>query len=530
MTGAVQSSETRAGRGTHDAKAAFAAAVLVLTGAFANFLRYNDYSFFRPEVWLVEAVLLLVALLFGATHQRVGNFGKALLDAALVYLAVDLSSDYLSVAAGAAAIAAFLQISRNICLLGPLSIVSLVILASALTGMTDRRPATSRLVGESRQPANGRPAVLHLILDEHGGTGGAADPRLRQEVAAFFAGRGFRLFDRAYGRHFQTVNAIPDVLNFGHAGDSKKVSETLDPGRTAYLSTLANDGYRLNIYQSDFADFCRNHRFATCTTTWTPSAFFLDEEPVETGEKARLLANKFAALSALAVTTAEIIDLGLHLPGVRKLDVGPFAPKQRAVSNSLGGYAALETIAADMTTADRGNVYFAHVLAPHYPYIRRSDCTLRPPSKWAYRRFNQPIAFRRAAYREQVGCVQSHVAKIIRNFEASPAGRDGIIIVQGDHGSRITGVDPADRNRGKIGPADLMAGYSTLFAVRAPGIEPGITREQYATPAILKQLLDSKFSSLEELRPGSGLVYLDGPNWTVGSPASITTAWPAPPN
>lgn len=530
MTDAVASAGIRTGRGWKDAKAPFAAAALVLTASFGNFLSYHDYSFLCPEVGLVEAAFLLIATLFAATHRWAGNFGKSLLDGALVYLAVDLNSDYLLVAAGAAAVAALLRLSRNISLLEPLSIMSLVILATAVTGLTERRPAMSRAVGDGQQPGNGRPAVLHLILDEHGGLGGITDPRFRQEVAAFFRGHGFRLFEKAYSRHFQTINAVPDVLNFGHPGDSRKISEALEPGKTEYLSALAEHGYRLNIYQSEFADFCQYHRFATCTSTWTPSVSFLEDEPVATIEKARLLAIKFAALSSLAVTAAAIVDLILHLPGTRQLNVPLLAPKQRAVSSTLGAYAALEGIAADVKVARRGNVYFAHVLAPHYPYMRTSDCTLTPPSKWAYRRINQAIAYRRSAYREQIGCVHRHLANIIRNFEASPAGKDGIIVIHGDHGSRITEVEPIDRNRGKIKSSDLMAGYSTLFAVRAPGIEPGVDRRQYASPVILKQLLDSRFSSVEGMKPGSGVVYLDGANWTVGSPVSLANAWPSTAN
>jgi hypothetical protein len=45
------------------------------------------------------------------------------------------------------------------------------------------------------------------------------------------------------------------------------------------------------------------------------------------------------------------------------------------------------------------------------------------------------------------------------------AGKDAIIIVQGDHGSRMTDVDPFVDNLGKFGSADMIASYSALFAL-----------------------------------------------------------------
>ncbi|MDQ3482252.1 MAG: hypothetical protein M3448_02415 [Pseudomonadota bacterium] len=518
----------QATRSWKDTLAPFVAALLVLAASFGNFLSYHDYPFLRAEVAMVAVWFVPMAAVFAAAHLWSSNFGRALLDGLLVFLAIDLNSDYTLVAVGVAGAAALLRLSRNVSLLEPLLIIALVVLGSSLAGLTERKPAIATVAGDRQQPVNDRPAILHLILDEHGGPGGASDPIFKRKLVDFYTGHGFRLFERAYSRHFHTVNAIPDVLNFGHPGESKNVSETLDIGRTTYLSALEKQGYRLNFYQSDFADFCRYHRFSTCTSAWSPSMSFLKDRQVTVAEKARLLALKFTALSSGAVATANLLDLATRIPVLRPLDLPVLAPTQRAVSNTLGGLATLKRMTSDLKSAQPGNVYFAHVLAPHYPYLTKADCSLIRPSDWGYRRSARSIASREAAYREQVACVTAHVDKLIRAFDASPAGKNGVIVIHGDHGSRITRIEPADWNREKIEASDLMAGYSTLFAVRAPGIEPGIDRTPYASPAILKRLAESRFSSLDGLKPGPGRVYLDGPNWTVGSPISIADAWPEP--
>jgi hypothetical protein len=44
-----------------------------------------------------------------------------------------------------------------------------------------------------------------------------------------------------------------------------------------------------------------------------------------------------------------------------------------------------------------------------------------------------------------------------------------VIIVHGDHGSRITIESPTAPNSDRLSAADLVDGFSTLFAVKRPG-------------------------------------------------------------
>lgn len=505
----------------------FAVALLVLAASLANFLHYHAYPLPRPEVLMVLAGLAAGAFLFGLLHAGASQFGRALLDGLLVFVAVNLNSDSVVAAGIAALVFAFARLARDISLLPILAIVSAVVLASGLAGLAERREAITT-VKQPQPPASQAKAVLHIILDEHGGTGGASDAAFRRELTDFYVRRGFRLFDRAYSRHFHTVNAIPDLLNFGHPGESRNVDESLDIGRTAYLSRLPRQGYRLHIYQSDFADYCRYSADVSCTTYWSPSMAFLADEPMSPAAKARLLAFKFTALSSMALTVANGLDRATHLPWTRPLGLPVIAPKERAVSSSLGGLAILDRMTADLRRAQPGDAHFAHVLAPHFPYVADGDCRILPPGRWQYRRSARPVEAREAAYRQQAGCVMRKLDRVIAAFESSPAGRNAVIIVHGDHGSRITRKDPIEADADALKPADLMAGYSTLFAVRGPGVAAGIEPRPFATPDILGRLAASNFQSVEGIRPGDNQVHLEGPDWTVGKPFSIADAWPKP--
>ena len=523
--GEAQAGDAEAASRRRSAAVPFAAALLVLSASFANFLSYHTYPWFRLEVLVILAGLALVSAAFAAIHVRRTNFGKAILDGLLVFLAVDLNSDLPLVAAGAAAIVAFLRLGAGVSLLQPLMIIAGVVLVSAAAGHTEPRAPIARTAGKAT-PAVRDKAILHIILDEHGGVGGSGNAEFRQQLRSFYTDRGFRLFERAYSRHFHTVNAIPDVLNFGHPGESRNVAETLDIGRTVYLSGLERQGYRLHFYQSDFADFCRYSSYASCTSYWSPSLAFVAPLPMSAGEKARLMAFKFAALSGLMQAMTGGFDVLTHLPVTRPLGIPVLAIEERAASGSLGGFAALDRMAEDLRSAQPGHAYFAHILAPHFPYVMTRDCAIAEPSRWEYRRSSRPTAMREAAYRRQVSCLMRRLDKVVAAFLASPAGTNGVVIIHGDHGSRVADRDPIEANADRLSAADLMAGYSTLFAVRAPGLAPGSSGQPLATPDILKQLAGSDFASVEGIPPGDGVVHLDGPNWTVGKSTSIAKAWP----
>jgi hypothetical protein len=506
--------------------AALAAIAAVFAASFANFLTYHGYPPLRPEIGLVALGLAAGAGAAAFLDALLGRVRRAAVEALLGLVAIDLNADlgWLALLAGAGAFA--LSYAKRISVLPFVAILAAVVLLTTLAGLGQRRPALEKIAGRPATPAAG-PAILHLILDEHIGLEGITSPAVRAEVARFYAERGFRLFGRAYSRHFHTVNAIPDILNFGGSGPSERSRIHLRAGRTAYLGLLARRGYPIHVHESDFADFCSDVAYASCTRYWSPSLQFVADLPFGPAEKARLIAYKFAGLSNLAVWTARFYS-GLA-DGFGEEPRGP--PRLRlerwARSSSVSGLAAFDALAADLRQARRGEAYFAHLLVPHYPYVAAPDCRVLPPSRWDYRRSETPIAAREAAYDRQLRCVLGKLDRALAALAESPAGADAVVIVHGDHGSRISDVEPLASQAGRLSDRDLVAGFSTLFAIRASGVTGGIEARPVPVPDLLEAVARSHFTSTEPVRRAVGprMVVLDDNDWRPRRQVALPDAW-----
>lgn len=507
---------------------AFAAGAAVLLASFASFLTYHGYPLLRAEVGLVALVLAAFALLMAALYAAAQRVGRALLEGGLIFLAIDLNADLLWTAA-LAGIVAFLIVRRSgISLLGPIALLAAVVLVTTLLGLGERRPAIATTGDASPTGAEaGKPAILHILLDEHSGLEGIEDPALREELASFYRSRGFRIWSRAYSRHFHTVNAIPDMLNFGDPGASEPSMEHVRVGPAAWFERLDRVGYEIHIVESEFADFCADAPEASCTRYWSPSLAALDSAGAPTEGRARLIAAKFASLSAAAMNLATAWDLLATSGPLRPLDLPLLLPRDRGLSSSVAALGAFDELSRRLRRAEPGEAWFAHLLLPHYPYVAGPDCALLPANRWDRRRSPSPRAEREAAWRDQVRCTMRKLDSALEAFAASPGGANAIVIVHGDHGSRITGLDPREDTVGRYSDRDLIAGFSTLFAVRAPEIEPGFEPEPAPVPDLLRAFASSGFRTLDPPPVGAGghQVVLDDHRWVPRRRVALPETW-----
>ena len=92
---------------------------------------------------------------------------------------------------------------------------------------------------------------------------------------------------------------------------------------------------------------------------------------------------------------------------------------------------------------------------------------------------------------------------------------DPLIIVHGDHGSRIFRVAPRAKNKDKLARRGLLDGFSTLFAVRSPAIDGRLSECIRPVSGLLGEVMgitDSDSPSTPKLQ-----VYLEGQDdepWT----------------
>jgi hypothetical protein len=168
----------------------------------------------------------------------------------------------------------------------------------------------------------------------------------------------------------------------------------------------------------------------------------------------------------------------------------------------------LDMMTTDLARSRRGDLFFAHLLLPHFPYAYDANCRARAPSEWRLRgekrgaeeegRSNTPEsrAERYALYFQQVTCARRMIDQLLAAVPAD-LRQDAILIVQGDHGSRIAGNDPVTANERTFSHADYADFYSTLFAVRAPRLAAGYEVEPLSIVCLLRSLVDSGFSATD---------------------------------
>jgi hypothetical protein len=67
---------------------------------------------------------------------------------------------------------------------------------------------------------------------------------------------------------------------------------------------------------------------------------------------------------------------------------------------------------------------------------------------------------------------------------------DSVIIVHGDHGSRIGRVRFPFKDKGGVATQDLLDNFSTLFAVKKPGHRTGFDLPPRPVREILREVVD----------------------------------------
>ncbi len=509
-----------------------AAGAALLLATFVNFLTYNGYPLLRADVAIVAAGILLLSGVMAPIYAVQKQWGRSLLEGLLAAFFVDLNSDSVAAIVVAGLGVAGFTYLRKTTLLGPMAIIGAVVLVTTPLIYAGRASwiAHTEAPSAAAKPAD-RPdtALVHIILDAHIGIEGlSADGlELKSELKSFYEQGDFVLYGRAYSEHFHTATAIPHMLNYGQSlgHDSDGSSVIIHP--TTHLKRLADLGYRLNIFQSDFADFCASAPPAECVTYNSSSPAPLLRAPLSTVERAQVLAAKMLALSAMVMEVNKGAFTGWHFS--RRLGVQiPRVPSLARFGRtpSVGALEALDLLAARLGSAQPGDAYFAHILVPHYPYVVRDDCSYLPRGKWKERHPTIPAAERRQAYANQVRCTTAKLGAALEALEASPAGGNAIVIVHGDHGSRITQQDPVEENFGRFADSDVIAGFSTLFAVKVPGGGSSYIPEPASVSTLLGDFAASRFAEAPRVETSAvHAVNLDDRSWKPTRRISLPPSW-----
>jgi hypothetical protein len=354
--------------------------------------------------------------------------------------------------------------------------VTTLVINSGLDSLIDRR-ASDRGPG-----APGAPAVIYIFLDEMLGPEGIdrqspSGEVLYRALRETLDTHGFRTYGQAFSRHSYTEKSIANVVNFVADDDSPEPPPFYAVSAPAVLTTNAlfdeftKRGLNVRVFQTPHLNFCDVSAVATCLTlpSFNPVSAYMDSAADTDASVATFFKSLFPQSYLLyfyAQWMERVFPPPFHGVPVPHLDAYAFVRW-------------FDHIIAETRQARRGDAYFAHVVAPHAPHLLDSACT--PQRRWtlpyslqAHRDLptQELDALRKTYdgwYNEQATCVVKRLGVFLEAVDQSPHLRDATVIIQGDHGSRVS----TTRYWQGLGPEDLVANHSTLFAARAPGVAAG---------------------------------------------------------
>lgn len=529
--------------------ALFAAPLVLLLGPFFSFLWLHGHPFARWEVGTIALGLCAVALGCALLNRR-WTWSLAPVHFVLLSLFFDyhVKPDWPVMLFVMPVIGALCWLLR-----AQIATLSLVVGATFYASVVLTVSPQPLWVDEEWDVERGElPPIVHLVFDEQIGPGGLPEEipgaaELGDEIVAFYTRWGFRILPNAYSPYAKTIHALPQLLNFGrkkYSADyfelgSKRLVEN------AYFREMSERGYALRVLQVPFIEFCAAEgvRLESCTTYTPERAGHLVGLHLDTPVRAKLLAAHFVADSDLIERVRRLYIRFIRPPLAA---LGAPLPEWEWDGDAGHGDATAQTfsrIAAAYQSRPTGILSFAHVFIPHYPYDFDAAC--RPNTSLA-KRLNRDTrsvmrpqrntaetrAERYLLYFGQVRCAMHNMENLLSEFERTGLLDDMVIIVHGDHGSRITRYDPSAIDRSLVSDQDLRDSFSTLFAVRAPGLEGGVDPAVASTEALLEALVDSGFSSTRTPPDGKPEVFLqapraDGEKATAGVRATLEgLAWP----
>jgi hypothetical protein len=483
------------------------------------FLVHAGYPLLAPEALLATALVGGAGLAIGAVMALGGTWVRIAIATALVVALVDVQSHGIA-SFGRARIALLVAATAGGAWLLRAHLGRLLALVFGVTFATSFFGATTEpwRVEERADaaPRTDRGPYVQIILDENVGVEGIPaefdpDGSAAARVRDRFERRGFTVFSRAYSRYYNTGRSIPAALNFAAPGEANPFVEdaNLAPAQmraNATVALLRERGNRLHAVHSDFLDLCSIARASAvdeCASYDVSTIRTLEHLPLGPWERAVRIVDMFRGLSELDGR----IRTALGWESVRRI-------------GSVSAVRAAEEIVAMLGRARAGDAYLIHLMLPHYPYTYAADCTLLPESSWlnlrddrlaprsndaASRRVRYPL------YLAQQDCTHALVERMLDALVAAGVYDQATVVVHGDHGSRLDTGPVVTTFLGDLGAQDFVDGFSTLFAVKLPGVPAGEDRRVLPLEELLAAVVRGERRPPE--RPAEApYVWIEGQN------------------
>ena len=374
-----------------------------------------------------------------------------------------------------------------------------VMVLSSIVLPHPRFEALSVVVKEEAAETDRAP-IIHLILDQQIGIGGLVDAipgaaEMRGELLALYENAGFRVYGNAFTHFPATLESLPNLMNNSVEPNAYRWVSYINDGNrlveNRWFRYLKAQGYAIEVLQTQYFDFCADPAapVSRCETYNLGDIRFLHDLDVGIFEKSQYLVLYSFAVEYEPMSRA--FQLGWHAIGKAVALVGlelPVWNVQALSPSTLSSLSAMDRVADRFETIGPGQAYVAHLLLPHDPFMLEENCEIKTRFRdWADRK--SPLwwlavpadparqRFRYQAYFKQVRCLNRRLAGLFEILDRRGLASQATVIIHGDHGSQISQLEPMRRNGTALSAVDIISNYSTLFAVRAPGLEPGLDRE-----------------------------------------------------
>jgi hypothetical protein len=460
---------------------------------FLVFLEHHSYGIFHREIFISLLGFLLVSLLCSAGMRYGGFIGKNFFAFVLVTLFFSIqfgSSGEIVFTCMLLGVAVALLIFKDNFPLIAASIFATFFIVTLSQVFLPQEVQSLEIAKQDLAVGSGPvPRIIHLILDEHIGLEGIPTDipegmEVKSQLVEFYEKYGFMTFGGAYSHYSLTINSIPNLLNFSSAAKTRMyIGEGDNPDRlleNLYFEGLAQAGYRLNVWWGHHIDYCSHSQVLIDNCLQIPSHGLKITQSLDLNmlERVQLVFSNYINLSNIyggarnyyETFRNEILPYGVSLPS---------ATWDRHKVTTLPYLFSLEALWQSILELPEGNVAFAHLLLPHSPYVTNADCTIRTSlQEWKYNVLSSTRGgvpntkdSRETHYREyfkQVQCVYMKLDELFKRMEHAGLFENSVIIIHGDHGSRIMKTEPTIENEQTLSKQDIVDGYSTLFAVKFP--------------------------------------------------------------
>ena len=498
---------------------------LIISDAFIHYLVDNSYPLLTPEVWIGLCGIGILAVLISSVTTRRWRLSHRFINSVLAAIFLGMQFEKIAMINSYGLIGLvlgifFLCLKLKDHLYPVMMAVFATSLASSLAlSLWTEGSAAIHYVNQSRTVgSNVPPRIIHLILDEHIGIEGIPTnmdlgKAVKERITNFYRQYDFFVYGGAHSHYLYTMNAVPNLLNLSAEAKSDAFVTGLHQNKLKtnnYFKALLQKNYTITAVKTEFLDVCSDENAAPqhCIEYNLASLGGIANLNLPVSEKEEMIVLGYLEKSRTYRTIRsryrsiqpELASHGIPLPAW----ADSFWEQNPFWLGSINTMAIMDKLWGQILMVPPGNVFFAHLIFPHFPYLYQEDCSISRYEEWNSRelyvlfddrylgighRDSQKREERYDRYFQQLHCLYSRLDKLFLSMKNAGIFDDSIIILHGDHGSRNVQHQPIKENLAQLTEDDYKDAFSTLYAIKIPGNPGGYDSSVYPLEELLAQSL-----------------------------------------